>query len=702
MCKRKIYLYSLMLLTLCSSLFAIDSIAQTKSTVKVLARPQKDKILLRWATTTPLSWKLSNQYGFIVERYTVTRDKKILPQPEKKIIGATPIKPQPLDNWKTIAEKDNYAAIIAQAIYGKEFELSGGDNKGLTKIINQANELEQRFSLSLYAADNSFAAAVFAGWGYEDVEVKANEKYLYRIISAIPKNKLNVDSASAFIGIADYQELPTPTDIAAVASDKTVMLSWDYSILKNYYNNYFIEKSTDGKNYSRLSDLPVTNLNDKGKKSSSQMYFSDSLKDNSTLYYYRIMGVSPFGEIGPASAPVTVKGKQLLAQVPHIRNTNINEKGAVEIEWTFDEASNDLIKSFTLNQSKKEQGPYKAVVENINPNNRKISFDKPYPTNYFTITAIAKEGQSSTSFPVLVQPVDSFPPAIPTGLHATIDTNGVVTLKWNQNTEEDMLGYKIFRANNKTEELATLTPLVHKKCIYRDTVRLKTLNSKVYYAVASLDERYNQSNNSTIVEVKKPDIVPPSAPLFTDYQIKNDSVLLHWVNSSDEDIKQHELYRTAPSNSPKGGGMETAQLLKVFTDTASQYVDLNAEPGKQYEYSIVAVDETGLKTNAPNRLRISVPDDINKYRVKSLNTYINTNNHYIEIFWKDDVKDVQAYNVYKAVKGKPITLWKIVNVGDAKLLIDNNITVGETYQYAVAILMKSGMRGKMVMAEVKY
>lgn len=693
--KRKVHIHSVILLTVCSLLLTANTMAQTKSAIKVLARPQKNKILLRWATTTPLSWSLSNQYGFMVERYTVIRDKKILPQPEKKIISATPIKPQPLDNWKTLAEKDNYAAVIAQAIYGKDFELSGGDNKGLTKIINQANELEQRFSLSLYAADNSFAAASFAGWGYEDKDVKSNEKYLYRIISAIPKNKLSVDSASAFVGMADYQELPKPSDIAAVFGDKTIMLSWDFSILKNYYNNYFIEKSTDGKTYSRLSDLPVTNLNDKENKPSNRMYFIDSLKDNSTTYHYRIIGVSPFGELGPASLPITGKGKQLLAQVPNIRNTNVNPKGIVEVEWLFDETGNDLIKGFTLNQATKEQGPYKVVVENINPNSRKISFDKPYSTNYFTITAVAKEGQSRTSFPVLVQPIDSFPPAVPTGLKATIDSNGVVTLKWNQNTEADLLGYKIFRANNKTEELATLTPSVHKKCIYRDTVQLKTLNSKVYYAVASLDQRYNQSHNSVIIEVKKPDIVPPSAPLFTDYQIKNDSVILHWINSSDDDIAKHELYRVSKITTQ-------AELLETFTDSTNFYVDVNAEPGKQYEYNIVAVDEGGLKTTAPNRLHITIPDNMNRYKVKALNTYINTNAHYIEIFWRDDLKEVQVYNIYKAVKGKPITLWKLLSPNEAKRLTDNTITIGEVYQYAVVPVMKNGMKGKVVMTEVKY
>ncbi len=685
----------------CSLLFTTATIAQSKTSIQVIARPQKDKILLRWGTTTPISWKLSNQYGFTVERYTIIRDKKLLPQPEKKLINATPFKPQPLDNWKTLAEKDNYAAIIAQAIYGKDFELSGDDSKGMMKMVNKSSELQQRFGVSLYAADNSFEAAKLAGWGYEDSDVKQNEKYLYQVISAVPANKLFIDTGVVFIGIADYEELPTPTDIAALFGDKTVMLSWDYNILKDYYNNYFIEKSADGKIYNRLSDLPVTNLNNKDNKPSNRMYFIDSLKDNTTTYYYRVRGVSAFGETGPASEPITGKGKVLLAQVPNISNTNVNDKGIVEIQWIFDEKANDFITGFTLNQAQQEKGPYKAVVEHIDASSRKITFDKPYPTNYFTITAVAKHGESRTSFPVLLQPLDSFPPAIPTGLNATIDSNGVVTLKWDQNTEEDLLGYRISRANSKNEEPAILTPVVHKKCIYLDTINIKTLSNKIYYAVAALDGRYNQSAFATFIEVKKPDVVPPAAAIFTNYQIKNDTVIINWINSKDEDVVKHELYR-APSNSPKGGEMQAAELLKAFTDNTSQYVDFSAEPGKQYEYNIVAVDESGLKTNAPIPLQIQVPDNGTLYKVRAVNTYVDAKNFFIEITWKDNLKDIDSYEVYKAKKGKPITLWKVIQADKTKQLIDTNVLVNEIYQYGVVPIMKTGVRGKMVMTEVKY
>ncbi len=38
------------------------------------------------------------------------------------------------------------------------------------------------------------------------------------------------------------------------------------------------------------------------------------------------------------------------------------------------------------------------------------------------------------------------PPAVPSGLKAVVDSNGVVTLTWNKNSERDLMGYKIYRA----------------------------------------------------------------------------------------------------------------------------------------------------------------------------------------------------------------------------------------------------------------
>src|ERR1700759_5013462 len=75
--------------------------------VKLLAKADSDRIMLRWAMSDAGAWKLANRYGFNVERYTFSRNGKLLPKAEKSVLAAA-LKPQPLNNWTTIAQQDDY------------------------------------------------------------------------------------------------------------------------------------------------------------------------------------------------------------------------------------------------------------------------------------------------------------------------------------------------------------------------------------------------------------------------------------------------------------------------------------------------------------------------------------------------------------------------------------------------------------------
>lgn len=206
-------------------------------TVMVKARAQKDRVLLRWAVSEPVAWKLANKYGYIVERYTVLKNGTINTKKEKKILSVTPLKPKPQQAWSGIVQQNDDAAIIAQALFGEDFEVSGGNSK-LAKIVNQSDELNQRFTFSLLAADRSFEAAKMAGWGLIDSAVQKGEKYLYRVYTAVPKEKQRIDTSGIYIGVADYEILPQPKDLYGVYGDKSVMLSWNYKLLKDIYTTY--------------------------------------------------------------------------------------------------------------------------------------------------------------------------------------------------------------------------------------------------------------------------------------------------------------------------------------------------------------------------------------------------------------------------------------------------------------------------------
>jgi fibronectin type 3 domain-containing protein len=106
---------------------------------------------------------------------------------------------------------------------------------------------------------------------------------------------------------------------------------------------------------------------------------------------------------------------------------------------------------------------------------------------------------SGRSEPVIITPVDRFPPAVPAGLHA-VPSVGSIELSWNPNPEPDLAGYYVYRSVDggpfhRVEELLR-TPS------YRDNAVDPGKRSR--YAVSSVDQSGNESMRSQPVEAVAP------------------------------------------------------------------------------------------------------------------------------------------------------------------------------------------------------
>ena len=711
-----------------------DSLAVQEHQIVVLARPQQDgKIMLRWAVTSAKSWRKLNTYGYHVKRYTISRNKATLPEPIEKIIGI--FKPKPLEEWmKTIEENDN-AAVMAQSLYGESFDVEGQDE--LSAIVNLAEEQEQRFTWGLYAADQDYETAKMAGLGYIDTAIKTNEKYVYKVTSLVPENELKIKDGGVFIGLQDYEALPKPLDLAGVFLDGKTMLSWNYAIHNQTYNSYFIERSEDGITFKRLNDLPLTSLNNSDKTDTKRMFYIDSIR-NGIKYHYRILGRTPFGELSPVSETVSGKGERLLEYVPRITTKNYLDDKRIILEWEFLEEGNEYIAGFELNRSDKADGKYKVVMKNIPPEARKIQYDSLQPTNYLTITAIGKNGGKRTSFAALVQPVDSVPPVKPIGFNGVIDSLGIVTLKWDANKEEDILGYRIFRGNNKAEEYSQITVSPHRGTVYYDSISVKNLNSKVYYNLIAVDQRFNMSKPSEILEIKKPDFIKPTQPVFKSYIIKGGKVEMTWANSSSEDVIKHEIYRKEKDNlewklvhtvgseqlavgsgqlAVSGGQLavsseQNTALLpteKLPTKTlpteklsTANWTDEEVEEKKQYSYTIIAVDDSALESDPAPPLTVIIPKTSMAPPVEKLASYVDKENGYIELYWREyKEENVAEISIYKGIKDKPISLLKNV-LPSVKRIVDDKVKPNNEYVYMIRVIFKDGSVSEIAKLNVKY
>src|SRR5688500_3439323 len=69
--------------------------------IAIVARPSQDSITLRWAPLSPKIWMLGNVKGYRVERFLVSRDGKLLSQPEKIVLEPS-LRPWPEERWERL------------------------------------------------------------------------------------------------------------------------------------------------------------------------------------------------------------------------------------------------------------------------------------------------------------------------------------------------------------------------------------------------------------------------------------------------------------------------------------------------------------------------------------------------------------------------------------------------------------------------
>jgi uncharacterized protein len=682
--------------------FTIGHSQKREASVMVNARAQKDKILIRWGINNPIEWQRTHKKGFIVNRFTIKRDGKALAEPEKILLTPKPLVPAPLASWMDLIQKDNNAAIIAQSIYGESFSVTDTKKEGaLSKIINIADELDQRYTFALFAADMSFEGSLMAGWGIVDTDVKPNEIYAYQVSvfeKTTPKPKATkVESASFMIGLKDYVLLPVVSDFSAFPDDKKILLSWNYEIYKKIYSSFMVEKSIDGINFEPVSKTPLVNLNDKPNQPAKNMYYVDTIGSNDKIYHYRLYGVSSFGEKGQLSKAVASKGITALTASPKITNYNIQKDNSVVLDWEFPVAVEKDVDRFEVNLSDKDNGVYKVVSEKLPPSARKFEYKNLEPSNYFTVTAVSKNNQKTTSQSMLVQPVDSIPPSIPSGLEGKIDSLGVVKLKWSRNLEKDFLGYRILRANNDKEEFVDIYHKAYEKEEYEDKVSLKMSNSKVYYRIASEDKRHNLSKPSAMLVLIKPDKIPPAAPIFKDFNTKDGKVFLKWIRSYSDDVAQYSLRR-------KEKGKDKWEEIKQINDTLQEFVDDKVAKNKTYQYAILARDKNNLWSSIENAtITITV---VNFKATPILTDVLGTPdrvNKKIILSWgyaKGSDK-VVALSIYKNTLGQPPTLWREVS-SKITTLEDTSLSINTEYEYQINPTLQNNTPAKTEKIIVKY
>jgi len=653
--------------------------------LKLSAVSYGDSIVLRWGYEQSSAWRTLNQYGFVLERISLDQNNQVQ-EDSFQMLTPEPITPWPLDDWEVVVDTgDEFALVAAQALYGKSFELSPAARE-VEIMQDKADEAQNRFSFALFAADMSPLAADGLGLRYVDKHIDSNMKYIYRLSSPHPETFFTTDTVQFVINARDVYRPYPPTGLRAIEGDHEIILSWPASDL---FTAYFIEKSIDGgRNYQPLNEYPYIQLSRERQRVSRYTY-SDSLAENYKPYHYRIAGVTLFGDRSPWSAPMKAMGRDRTPPPAPIITKIENPYGNnVILDWEMYDSPPDL-DGFFIGKSANVSGPFRTLNREILPPETRSYEDESidiHGRNYYVVVSVDTARNVSNSMPAYVVIIDSIPPSMPVGLRGIIDTTGIATLHWPRGTEPDLKGYRVYASNSPYGDLIPVSKGTIQDTVFVDTLSLNTLDKTIYYSIVAVDWNYNNSPYSDRLELLKPDIVPPVAPVIRTYSVENGLVTIDWIPSSSRDVVEHTLYRQV-------GEKEWDEYASLYADSRT-FVDTNITRQQFYTYAIRAVDDAGLQSGFSNQVRIMMYDDGIRDGIGNVGGIFVEDDNAIRITWEYPVLEKCSFILYRSFNGSGLVMHASLE-SEERSFSDQRILRPGTYEYALRAVYPDGGRSPL-------
>lgn len=664
---------------------------------KAIGKYTKEGIKIRWAPVNEEYWRLYNKKGYIVQRFSYDT----LGNMDRGLIQISDtIRPWTFTKFKeylTKSKNEPYVGVVAQNLYGKT------PSAAYKEWTDYSDELQNRYAFTLLAAEYSPTGMESAGLGYIDTQVLKNRFYQYRIIG-IRDEMSSLDTFDLYLNTFEIDELMTPTIEEPLIDDKMVGFSWNRLAHSQYFSGYFIERSEDGKNFIPLNKSPYINpISNTLPQNDRMIKWNDKTISNYKKYYYRIKGISPYGEVSlPSNVLILTGVDKTPPQMP--RNVNAEYLGGsrVKITWEYDAKEGDLA-GFMIGRSRKANESFENITGNLPLNNGKRMFIDSFcvesTTNFYIVAAVDTAKNAAASLVSYAAILDSVPPSKPKGLVGNIDTIGVVTLHWPLGDELDIKGYFIWSANASDHVYINITPVPVQDTIWRDTISLKTLTKDIYFKIQAVDRMSNSSAHSEPIRLLKPDIVPPVAPVITDYKVETDRVVLSWQKSTSPDVSHHRVLRKARNEE-----LWTI-VARVQLKQASSFVDYKILKNYSYHYSVVAVDSSDNISEMARPVQVKTQIDL-KNPITDFAIQRDTLLKQVTLQWTD-LPDVpyKEIIIYKSIDKGAVKSLARVKKKDGKvsnLFIDNKVFNSNTYEYTCKVVYDKGLTSNFgVLSEAK-
>jgi len=521
-----------------------------------------------------------------------------------------------------------------------------------------------------------------------DKEFEKNKTYVY---------KVEVKGMSPYYIFVDPKSTTTYLDIndltLSLDKKKVVDIEWSSKRYEKEAFGFDIEHSIDKASEGEfLTEVPYLPFKSEFEKDDKKALYRDNAEPGH-FHFYRIHGRDMFGH-----KSLTSEWKKIY--VPLLINawTKIDTIYATKTQRIVKGLIHSLgkkpnIERVELFRSLDRDKNYE-LVESVAKKDSLYSFSIDEENTgdhyYYKLSAINKDDTVS-SVPYYFFTLDQKPPAPPENLKAEIDSNGIVKLNWSKSIDDDIRGYKVYRANSKKEEFVERTKFLSKELLFIDTLALDNLTSEAFYFLRAVDMNYNQSAPSDTLLLIKPDTIAPVSAIVKDVVLDKNTLRVVWINSGSKDVKENYLLRYSKNS---------VDTSFTWSGNTEELRDSSMVAGKNYRYEIVTIDKSGNKAISNQINRFYEPgyrSSLNGFKAVS-----DVPNKSISLSWDKPQDDVYSYKIFRGKSGEKVLSLKTISDPDQITYKDKSVKINNKYIYTVKYINQSGIHSIPAKVEVIY